>query len=54
MSEKTQILLLAINLLITVINQFNIMKRVEQLEENQEIMRNYINDKFRKIDNKGE
>ena len=43
MSEKTQIILLAIGLIIMVIEHYFIFQRLDQLEENQEVLRIAIN-----------
>lgn len=49
MSEKTQIILLAVTLIIIGIEIFIIFNRLDQLESNQEIMRKYINQKFKEL-----
>jgi preprotein translocase subunit YajC len=43
MSEKTQIILLAFSLIIIVIEHYFIFERLDQLERNQEVLRNAIN-----------
>ena len=50
MSEKTQIILLAICLIVNTIADFRMLLRIEQLEQNQEIMRRYINQRFKEFD----
>lgn len=43
MSEKTQIILLAISLMIIVVEHYFIFQRLELLERNQEVLRIAIN-----------
>lgn len=43
MSEKTQIILFAISLIIMMIEHYFIFQRLDQLEENQEVLRIAIN-----------
>lgn len=43
MSEKIQIILIAISLIILIIRCYDFFLRVEQLEKNQEVLRNAIN-----------
>lgn len=50
MSEKTQIILLAIGLIVNTIVCFEMLSRIDQLEQNQEIMRKYINQRFKEIE----
>ena len=46
MSEKTQIIFIAISLFIQGIVIFNIIKQNNQLKNNQEVMRKFINKKL--------
>lgn len=50
MSEKTQIILLAICLIVNTIANFRMLSRIDQLEQNQEIMRKYINQRFKELE----
>lgn len=47
MSEKTQILLLSICMIINVYDSLKVHRILNQIEENEETMREYINKRFK-------